>query len=98
MKMPTPGIPRLSLSAKPGSTLVLHLGPTCTIDGHALRPDTHSSDNHQASGRVLLSPLQALGPPTHLTTPYVRHTSNNPTRSRAGNALVPAARTSRPGS
>src|SRR6266567_7839617 len=81
MNMPTPEIPRLPLSAKTGCTVVLRPGPTCTIDYRAVRPETHSTENNEASGRIRhlkLSALQSnLGARLMSTTPETRRPSHD---------------------
>src|SRR6266480_2660373 len=81
MNMPTPEIPRLPLSAKTGCTLVLGPGPTCTIDCRAVRPETHSTENNEASGRIRhlkLSALQSrLGARFMSSTPETRRPSHD---------------------
>src|SRR6266513_1273586 len=81
MNMPTPEIPRLPLSAKTGCTLVLGPGPTCTIDCCAVRPETHSTENNEASGRIRhlkLSALQSrLGARLMSSTPETRPPSHD---------------------
>src|SRR6266851_279281 len=58
-------------SSKTGCTLVLHLGPTCTIDRLAARTDTSSTERTQTSDTVPSRPSRQYSSLAH-----VRHTRN----------------------